>query len=85
MSTFIKTYITAAPWRAILLYGLIFAILVGGIQVLVRYKNGESYTSGSWYEELAMWYVAGMFSKYVTWRAEGAIERKNARWKAKKK
>jgi hypothetical protein len=54
MSTFIKTYITAAPWRAILLYGLIFAILVGGIQVLVRYKNGESYTSGSWYEELAM-------------------------------
>lgn len=84
MTNFIKTYITAAPWRTILLYGLIFAVMVGGLQLLIHYKNGENYTSGSWYGELGIWYVVGIFTKYVTWRAEGALERKNARWKAKK-
>lgn len=85
MSTLLKTYITDAPWRSVLFQGLLFAVVMGGIFILVRYKNDEEYSFGSWYGELGMWFVVGIFTKYVTWRAEGALERKNARWKAKKK
>ncbi len=80
MDTFIKTYIIDAPWRSILFFGLLFAIVAGGLNLLVGYKNGEDYALNNWYGELTMWFLAGVFTKYVTWRAEGALERRNTRW-----
>ena len=85
MKAFLNTYIAAAPWRAILLYGVFFAFVCGGLNLLVRYRNEPDLLTERWTGELAMWFIAGMFARYVTWRAEGALERRNERWKAKKK
>ncbi|MFT4685769.1 MAG: hypothetical protein ACJATN_001294 [Neolewinella sp.] len=82
MASLIKTYITDAPWRSILLFGLLFAFLSGGLHLFLRYRTTGEYSSGAWYGDLALWFLAGMFTKYVTWRATGYLERKNEQWRA---
>ena len=85
MTSLIKTYITDAPWGTILSYGLLFGLLVGGLQVLLRYKTTGAYFTGTWYSELAMWFTVGIFVKYSTWRAESYLDRKNKKWASKRK
>ena len=85
MATFVKTYIIDAPWRLILLYGLFYAVSVGGPMILIQYKTTRTNLTGNWYAELGMWFAIGIFVKYTTWRGEGYLERKNQRWKAKKR
>lgn len=84
MTPFLKTYIIDAPWRSILLSGLFFALAAGGLNLLVSYNTSGATLTGSWYGDLAIWYPVGMLVGYNAWTADGYLERRNARWKAKK-
>ncbi|TXF91698.1 hypothetical protein FUA23_00500 [Neolewinella aurantiaca] len=80
MKPWIKTYITDAPWRSILLFAPFFAVFM----VFLQSRSNPDFYGGKWKSELALWSVAGLAIGYSTWRAEGSLERKNARWKEKK-
>ena len=82
MSTFIKTYIIGAPWRSIIFSGFFFAIIAGGLNLLASYKTTGSFIT---YGDVIMWFAVGMFVWYTRWRTESYLERKNQRWKAKRK
>ncbi len=81
MTPLIKTYITGAPWRTILFFGPSFGLLM----VFLLSRSERAYYGGNWYSELAIWSILGIVIGYSTWRSEGALERKNARWRAKRK
>lgn len=84
MTPFLKTYIIDAPWRTILFSGLFFAVTAGGLFLLAGSRNNGAFFSGHWYVDLSMWFSVGLLFQYSTWLGEGYLERKNARWKAKK-
>ena len=80
MTPFVKTYILDAPWRSILLFGFLFALLAEGLSLLTEYRSmGDNLPEGL-SKKLVVWFLAGIFAKYTTWRAQGYLERRNKRW-----
>lgn len=72
-------------WKIMLFRGLCYGVLMTGFYLLMRSNHdAREFFGGSIWAEFGLWTITGLVIAFFTERSKTYIERKNARWKARK-
>ncbi|MBC6992890.1 hypothetical protein QWY85_03695 [Neolewinella lacunae] len=69
---------------AFALKSLLFGLWMGGVLLLIDYRDGVEMNAEHVGSTLLFWLVFGFVSTWLSNRSATYLERKNARWKAKR-
>jgi hypothetical protein len=73
------------PYRRLITQAIVFSLSMTTLLFLVEHDWVIGDITAALAVDFLFWLVVGGFVSFFTWRAEGYLERKNAKWLAKRK
>jgi hypothetical protein len=73
------------PYRRLVIQAVVFSLSMTTLLFLVENDWALGDITAALAIDFLVWLVVGGLVSFFTWRAEGYLERKNAKWLAKRK